>query len=635
MPERRRAALALCTCLVAAAACSAPWIDSPLSDGAAATPTPRLEAPTPLPEPRLLVVCLAEEPNTLYLHGNPNASARTLFPLLYDGPFDLRAYRVEPVILEAAPSAEAGTVRVEPVDIVSGDLYFNPATQLAEQLRPGKVFLPSGCTSASCQRVYQGGGATLDRMVVDFRLVEGLQWSDGRPLTAGDSVFSYRLDSSPDTPSLKDQVNRTSSYRAIDERTIQWTGIPGFFDPEAATNFWTPLPEHLLGEVRAADLPAAEEAARRPVGWGPYRIERWEPGEAIEFVPNPNYRGTTPYFERVMARFLDGAGGEAALQQVITGECDVLEESLVAVEDLEQVRTQEAQGRLQLITTPGVLVERLDFSLRPSGERPDILADKETRRALAQCIDRQRLIDLWLPGLSPIPSSYLTPDHPLAAVPAAEVTFDPAAGREALAQLGWVESDADAQTARSAQGVAGVPGGTRLALSLATAADEVQLDLAQAIAADLAVCGVEVTIESRPGAELFAPWPDGPVFGRQFDLVLWPWLQWQTPACEAFVSGEIASAENPEGINASGFSDPAYDGACAQVAFGELTGESFRQGVEATQAILAEAVPSLALFQWPRLLVAAPGVCGFELDPTVASPLWNIEALRSGPDCGS
>lgn len=130
-----------------------------------------------------------------------------------------------------------------------------------------------------------------------------------------------------------------------------------------------------------------------------------------------------------------------------------------------------------------------------------------------------------------------------------------------------------------------------------------------------------------------APWPEGPVFGRDFDLVLWSWLQWLAPACEAFTTEEIPSAGNPEGINASGFSDPAYDAACDQIAFGEITGDAYRNGLETAQTILAEAMPSLPLFQWPRLLVAGPTVCGFQVDPTVSSLLWNVEALRGGPDC--
>ncbi len=368
-PDPRRAWLAALACVLGVGACTAPPIDSPFDRGAAHTPTPLVEAPAPPPEPSLLVVCLASEPDTLYLYGNPNASARTLLPLLYDGPFDLRGYQVEPVILEAVPSLEAGTLRLEPVSILTGDLYFNPVTRLAEELRSGKPYLPTGCTSPDCQRTYQGGGAELDRMLVDFRLKPGVLWSDGAPVTAANSVFSFRLDSNPATPTLKDQVNRTAAYQALDDLTVRWTGIPGFFDPEAATNFWTPLPEHLLRDQPAAELPRTEAASRSPIGWGPYRLEAWTEGESIEFVPNPNYRGGQVGFERVLIRFLSERG-EGALQQVLTGECDVLEESLIGFEQIELLLDFAGEGRLLLATTPGPLVEQARLQYAPGGRPP-------------------------------------------------------------------------------------------------------------------------------------------------------------------------------------------------------------------------------------------------------------------------
>ncbi|HLE23542.1 MAG TPA: ABC transporter substrate-binding protein, partial [Anaerolineales bacterium] len=241
MPSARGPA-ALIACLLAAAACTAPALDVPFAQGAADTPTPRPFLPTAPPAPDTLVVCLAEDPNTFYLYDSPNASARTILPALYDGPFDVLDYEIRPVILESTPSIEAGTVRLETVSLVSGDLYFNPETTLPETLAPGKPYLPSGCTSPGCVRRSEGGQIQMDRQVADFRLLPDLAWSDGTPLTAHDSVFSFNLDAHPDTPSLKDQVNRTASYEAVDDRTVRWTGIPGFTDPELAGNFWTPLP---------------------------------------------------------------------------------------------------------------------------------------------------------------------------------------------------------------------------------------------------------------------------------------------------------------------------------------------------------------------------------------------------------
>jgi peptide/nickel transport system substrate-binding protein len=617
------------------AACTAPAIEVPFPQGAADTPTPRPIVPTAPPSPKVLVVCVAEEPDTLYLYDSPNPSAQTLLPALYDGPFDVLGYEYRPVIMEATPSIEAGSVRLETISLASGDLYLNPESMLPEQLAPGKPYLPSGCTSPECVRKFEGGQAQLDRQVVDFTLLPDLVWSDGEPLTSRDSVFSFKLDADPDTPSLKDQVYRTASYEAVDERTVRWTGIPGYFDPEFAGDFWTPLPEHVLGGLVPAELLQAEAARAAPLGWGPYILDVWTPGESIEFVPNPNYHRRAeglPAFDRLQVRFL-GEGGKAALQQVLTGECDVLEEALLDESLLATLVQLSGDGRIQFLSTPGVLMERLDFGGVPVDGRPAILAEIEARRALASCIDRQGLIDLAAAGLVPVPSGMTPAGHPLSSSSAASISYSVASGNEALTSLGWVDDDADPGTPRVAQAVAGIDGGTALRLSLLTAPGAAEESLARAVAADLAQCGVEIAIEVVPAETLYAPWPDGPAFSRAFDLIVWPWLQWVGPTCELFTSAEIPSAENPEGSNASGFRNPAYDAACAQARLGPVAGAAYPEAVAGAQAILNEELPSFPLLQWPRVLVASRLVCGLEADPTASSLLWNVEEFTPGPGC--
>ncbi|HMK08340.1 MAG TPA: ABC transporter substrate-binding protein [Anaerolineales bacterium] len=627
--------LAVAACGLAAGACSAPLIQAPFEQGAAATATPQLIMPTAPPAPKTLVVCLAEEPNTFYLYGSPNAAARLLLPALYDGPFDVRDYEYQPVILERVPNLGDGSVRVEAVNVASGDLYFNPETMLPETLSPGKPFLPSGCSSLDCARKFEGGQAQLDRQIVEFHLLPGLLWSDGAPLTAKDSVFSFALNSAPETPGLKDQVYRTAAYEAVDDQTVRWTGIPGYFDSEVAADFWTPLPSHVLESVAPGDMPEAEAASRAPIGWGPYQLESWTPGQPMEFVPNANYfrkQEGLPAFDRVEARVV-GGGTEAALQQVLTGECDVLDEALLGDSALPALRQLGDDARLRWSSTPGLLQERLDFDTAPAGERPPILANAETRRALAACIDRQDLIDKTVGDLSPLPR-WLFSAEATHASDSAPVVYDPSAAAAALDHLGWVDQDGAPATPRLAQGAAGVPAGTPLSLTLLTTPGDAQEALARGVADDLARCGAAVEVSVVPAATLYAPWPDGPVFGRDFDLVLWPWAVWTTPACELFTSAEVASSSNPEGSNASGFADTAYDRACAQARLGLADETASAAALATARKILAEAVPALPLLQWPRLMVAGEGVCGLAVDPT-ADLLWNLEDLTPGPDCAA
>ncbi len=55
----------------------------------------------------------------------------------------------------------------------------------------------------------------------------------------------------PATPSTKYLFARTFSYKAVDDLTVEWAGLPGFVDADYQSNFWTPLPKHVLEGMTA------------------------------------------------------------------------------------------------------------------------------------------------------------------------------------------------------------------------------------------------------------------------------------------------------------------------------------------------------------------------------------------------
>ena len=321
------------------AACAQPVeLELPVTVRPTAAGAPTSEPPTPRPVPKTLIVCLGQEPDSLYryseayLYGNTGRTAETILQALYDGPIDTRTYQYEPVILEKLPTLADGDASLEQVTVTEGDLYLDPVALQPSTLEATDKYLPSGCNSPDCLRTYSGGEVEMDRMTAEFRIRSDVNWSDGEPVTADDSVFSFELDQHVDTPTLKTQVDRTASYEATGARTALWTGIPGFIDAEYFSNFWSPLPVHQLGERSPAELLAAEETNRMPLGWGPYVMEEWRAGNDIRMTRNPAYFRASegwPQFDTLLFRFLEG-GPPASVEQLLTNECDILDESAVA-----------------------------------------------------------------------------------------------------------------------------------------------------------------------------------------------------------------------------------------------------------------------------------------------------------------
>jgi peptide/nickel transport system substrate-binding protein len=115
----------------------------------------------------------------------------------------------------------------------------------------------------------------------------GLVWSDGTPLTAKDSVYSFNLVGDPDTPTSKYTFEHSASYEAVDDVTAVWSGMPGFMDSTYFINFWSPSPEHLWGQYTPVELNEAIDGNAMYTGWGPYIIDEWIKGDRITMHKNP------------------------------------------------------------------------------------------------------------------------------------------------------------------------------------------------------------------------------------------------------------------------------------------------------------------------------------------------------------
>jgi len=599
---------------------------------ATATATALPATPTPLP-PTELTVCLANEPDSLYLYGASNREADTVFEAIYDGPIDLISHSYSAVILTELPTLENGAAQVTTVVAGNGDRYFNPQTTLPDNLKYGKPYLPAGCMSASCMAVFQGGEVEMLQLEAQFTLLEGLKWSDGEPLTAADSVFSYEIESDAVTPTTKYLVDRTSSYTQVDETTVRWVGLPGFMDSDFQANFWHPLPAHQLAEYSAAQLLEVPESARMPLGWGPYVLESWQDG-VIHAAANSLYispAGDGPGFDFISFRFL-GADQDDVLELLADGECDLLDESLFTYENLVELQRMSAAEEIAIAWAAGPLVERMDFNLVPaygSGVNR-YFDDVQTRQAIAACIDRQGILDDVMFGYGARADAYLPADYPGSDATIGSGVYDIEIAAELLTQAGWILNDG--QSVRTSLGVWNVTGGIPLQFTLRMTDGAYQHAMGSFLQSNLADCGIDLKFEYENAATAFASWPDGDIFGRRFESVLWAWPVLSGPPCEMYLSDQKPSNDQRYGINASGYSNAAYDEACRSIQNGLPGMKGYQEAVTQTIQLLAEDLPGVPLLQRPRIVAHSLQVCNVDVDSTAFSVLWNLEEIKPCSD---
>ena len=616
--------------------------------------------PTPEPEgPRTLVICQGQEPDTLYPYAGAMLARSHVLEAIQDGPIDTNSFAYQAVILEKLPSLADGDATLTAVTVTDGDTVVDANGDVVTlDAAAGIMLKPAGGGDAVA---YEGGDIEMDQIASTFVLLPDLMWSDGTPLTSADSVYAFNLLADPDTPQAKFTIERTASYEATDDLTVVWTGLPGFYDAEYYINYWGPAPEHIWGQYTAAELIEAEESSRAPLGWGAYVIDEWVQGDSVTLTKNPNYWRADeglPIFDTVVYRFV-GENSNANIAAVLSGECDIVDQTSGLDDQSELLLELQASAQINATFVTGTVWEHVDFGIQPveyddgytpGVDRPDFFSDVRTRQAFMMCMDRQALVDTIMFGQSVVIDTYLPPQHPLFNPDVAKYPFDPEAAGAMLDEVGWLDDDGDSATPRVASGVEGVPDGTLLQVAYESTNATLRQQVTAVLQQSLAQCGIQADINLLPAAEWFADGPEGPLFGRRFDLGEFAWLTGVSPPCDLYLGSQVPGPEGETwvsiqdgqertfgisgwgGQNNPGFANAEFDTAC-NLALGSLPGQpEYEAANQEAQLIWSEQLPVAPLFLRLKLAATRTDMCNFIMDPTSNSEFFNIEMFDFG-DC--
>ena len=599
---------------------------------------------------KTLTICVGSEPESLYLYARSTQSMWSILEGIYDGPIDTVNYAPEPVILASIPSQENGGVTVQSATVVKGDLVANSEGDVVALAKGVKVF-PEGCTSNGCIIEWDGASELrVSQMVVEFFLLPELKWSDGQPLTAADSVYSYQVAADAATEVSKTAIKKTQSYDALDGQTVQWTGIPGYLTINPSAYFFTPLPEHQLSAYTAEQLITAVETNRSPMGWGPYMISEWVSGDSIKMVKNPNYFRASeglPYFDEITYKFI-GNIPVIDLSLITTGECDIIDTSVSMTDQWLAIHTAEDNQQLKAYFGEGPEWEGLNFGIQPNSydevfnpylDRADYFGDVRTRQAVASCINREAIIKKWVNSSGNMPDSYLTSDHPFRVDGLTTYPYDVEKGKQLLDQVGWMDLDGDPTTARTSVGISTVMDNTEFIVTYTATDTVLHANIASYIQSDLQDCGITMNINLLPADQLYAAGPGGVLFGRNFDLAEIGWATGSQPSCFLYASSEIPAAANGwnglkhGGLNLTGYASDAYDKACNTQLSSGLDVAGLQAANAEAMTLLANELPVLPLFYNIKVMVSRPDLCGLTFDSTSRSGLREIESLDTGQEC--
>ncbi|MDQ6925776.1 MAG: peptide ABC transporter substrate-binding protein [Candidatus Eremiobacteraeota bacterium] len=378
------------------------------------------------------------------------------------------------------------------------------------------------------------GGIAADGKTITYHLRDGIRFADGTPLTADDVVFTWQqvMNSRNNVP-YHFPYDQAQSVTAKDAHTVvarlrapSAPFVAGFFRCGAQGSI---LPKHLLGGK--PDL-NQDPFNSKPVGSGPYVVQRYDPNNVIEMTPNPYWYGGKPGLRRITYRFVPNEN--TLLVSLRTHEIDFY---FSAPE--QQLNELRGLPGVAVNATPSAQFEMLVFNTRRAP-----FSDLRVRRAAAQAVDfktlaRKVYLDVDLPDWGDVFP------HSWAYTPQADPSpYDPAKARALLDQAGWKPGS---------DGIR-VKDGKRLEAEISTVAGVITRQNAEVVMQQqLKEVGFELHVHNAPANMVFAPYGAGGLFARgKFDLAIYAWTQ--NPDPDAIQTSGPESIP-PHGGNYSGLAD--------------------------------------------------------------------------------
>lgn len=294
-------------------------------------------------------------------------------------------------------------------------------TDLAAELFVGLTYYDrAGRLAPGCALRWQ---SSTDGLEWTFQLRDGLRWSDGRPLSAQDFVFTLRRYLDPATAASQagrlEAIRGAHDYRrgrvlperlgvdAPDARTVRFRlEYPDLELPAMVSQAYC-VPEHVVRRHGGEWLHPS-----RIVSNGAYSLEGWAAGaKVIRLRRNPHYYDAGRVaIERV--HWLTGYDDATRLRLFKLGEAEVC-----TVEDAGNLRTARSEFPRALRSSQEAAVGWLGLNVSRGR-----MADPRLRRALSLVIDRNLLVgpvrglgelssDAFLPARLPGYPESVLPDY--------------------------------------------------------------------------------------------------------------------------------------------------------------------------------------------------------------------------------
>jgi peptide/nickel transport system substrate-binding protein len=486
---------------------------------------------------------------------------------------------------------------------------------------------------------FENGLLDPDLKWVQWKLKEGVEWSDGRPFTAHDVKFTYDFINNRKAATAS-TYNAIESVEVLDLHTVQVNfkdTNPAWAQPFVGAEGMI-LPGHIFS--------AAEEPENIwAVGTGPYQLVSANTEEVlllgselvttVKFIyeANPRYRGLEDlYFKRVE---LEGGGtaveaASSVLESEISNVDFAYNLQLDGAELAAMVEAGQGIGRLE-----SEIGGRVEFIAMTQTDPNDtavphpllsIEADESNAlvlQAIAHAIDKEAIGALYGPTGKVANAILMAPVNYHSEQEFFEYDLDKA--RELLATAGWVDENGDGVVEKD---------GRELSLTFRTTSNALRQATQTIIQQSLAQIGIDVKIDVSGQFLSTTTGIPASVYASTADMQMFT-LGNQTPDPTSYMQewtcGRIPQESDGRwsGFNVARWCNEQYDALHTQARV-ETDAAAREQLFKQMSDTLVENVIAIPLISRARVSGVSNEIVGVQLSPW-DSHLWNVHEWRREP----
>lgn len=287
---------------------------------------------------------------------------------------------------------------------------------------------------------------TKDNKTFVAKLNAKAKWTDGKPVTADDLIFTVQFMTNPKTISsyasgfsllegfddkgkLPEGAKELKGVKKVDDHTVEFvakTPIDTTLFNEKIGKSLKTMPKHVLQDADPEKFQQNAFVQKPSVSNGAFKFVAYQKDQYIELEANPDYFKGAPKINKLFFKIMPAANIVAQLQ---SGEIHMNYPGIgtISVQDFEKVKNMSNVRSIQ----------GKPFNYQVMFFNTKTITDNRVRQAITYAMNREMMVTNLLKGEGEIVDTPYTSIHPYANKSIKPYPYDPKKAQQLLQEAGW------------------------------------------------------------------------------------------------------------------------------------------------------------------------------------------------------